>query len=246
MIATSTVKFARELDPNDRHLKSDMTRSRVGLEIQIGTKVKIVNGEDEESKSRDQSDMPRIRSTSDKDRYKIHGFYKNISVVNRPNTRCVSTLSHLSFGLTTRVRLCFLLDFPQAAIIQRSVSEGFKLELHTSDRFKCNSDRPPRLKPLLWVRSMPSSNRNPFRLAKCKNHLWRSVTANIEGEQLPGPIVTCNSAFGGTFYAGSSAGGSAPANDSEVEQEASIQDLVANTCQILAPCCFSSPIIYVA
>lgn len=84
------------------------------------------------------------------------------------------------------------------------------------------------------------------RLARCKNHLWRSVTANIEGEQLPGPIVTCNSAFGGTFYAGSSAGGSAPANDSEVEQEASIQDLVANTCQILAPCCFSSPIIYVA
>ncbi|WZY90098.1 hypothetical protein YC2023_046833 [Brassica napus] len=196
MIATSTVKFARELDPNDRHLKSDMTRSRVGLEIQIGTKVKIVNGEDEESKSRDQSDMPRIRSTSeesqedkillleDKDRYKIHGFYKNISVVNRPNTRCVSTVSIL---------------------------------LH----YGC------------W-------------LARCKNHLWRSVTANIEGEQLPGPIVTCNSAFGGTFYAGSSAGGSAPANDSEVEQEASIQDLVANTCQILAPCCFSSPIIYVA
>ncbi|KAH0887977.1 hypothetical protein HID58_050406 [Brassica napus] len=64
------------------------------------------------------------------------------------------------------------------------------------------------------------------RLARCKNHLWRSVTANIEGEQLPGPIVTCNSAFGGTFYAGSSAGGSAPANDSEVEQEASIQDLI--------------------
>ncbi|CAN7090722.1 unnamed protein product [Brassica rapa subsp. narinosa] len=64
MIATSTVKFARELDPNDvQHLKSDMTRSRVGLEIQIGTKVKIINGEDEESKSRDQSDMPRIRST---------------------------------------------------------------------------------------------------------------------------------------------------------------------------------------
>lgn len=55
MIATSTVKFARELDPNDvRHLKSDMTRSRVRLEIQIETKVKIVNGEDEESKSRDQ------------------------------------------------------------------------------------------------------------------------------------------------------------------------------------------------
>ncbi|WZZ54249.1 hypothetical protein YC2023_054356 [Brassica napus] len=57
-------------------------------------------------------------------------------------------------------------------------------------------------------------------LARCKNHLWRSVTTNIEGEQLPGPIVTCNSAFGGTFYAGSSAGGSAPTNDSEVEQEA--------------------------
>ncbi|KAF2601193.1 hypothetical protein F2Q70_00027593 [Brassica cretica] len=55
---------------------------------------------------------------------------------------------------------------------------------------------------------------------KVKNHLWRSVTANIEGEQLPGPIVTCNSAFGGTFYAGSSAGGSAPTNDSEVEHEA--------------------------
>ncbi|KAL0655641.1 hypothetical protein Bca4012_076225 [Brassica carinata] len=65
-------------------------------------------------------------------------------------------------------------------------------------------------------------------LARCKNHLWRSFTANIEGEQLPGPIVTCNSAFGGTFHAGSSAGGSAPANDSEVEWEASIQDLVAN------------------
>lgn len=67
MIATSTMKFARERDPNEvRHLKSDMTRLHVGLEIQIGTKVKIVNGEDEESKSRDQSDMPRIRSTSGK------------------------------------------------------------------------------------------------------------------------------------------------------------------------------------
>ncbi|KAH0930193.1 hypothetical protein HID58_015920 [Brassica napus] len=124
MIATSTVKFARELDPNDvQHLKSDMTRSRVGLEIQIGTKVKIINGEDEESKSRDQSDMPRIRST----------FGNGVLMESR-------FLSHLSFGLTTRVCLCFLLDFPQAAIIQRSVSEGFKLELHTSDRLKCNSN----------------------------------------------------------------------------------------------------------
>ncbi|KAL0684897.1 hypothetical protein Bca4012_051745 [Brassica carinata] len=57
-------------------------------------------------------------------------------------------------------------------------------------------------------------------LARCKNHLSRSVTADIKGEQLPGPIVTCNSAFGETFYTGSSSGGSAPTNDSEVEQEA--------------------------
>lgn len=57
-------------------------------------------------------------------------------------------------------------------------------------------------------------------LARCKNHLCRSVTADIKGEQLPGPIVTCNSAFGETFYTGSSSGGSAPTNDSEVEQEA--------------------------
>ncbi|CAN6831875.1 unnamed protein product [Brassica oleracea] len=47
-----------------------------------------------------------------------------------------------------------------------------------------------------------------------------SVTEDIKGEQLPGPIVTCNSAFGETFYTGSSSGGSAPTNDSEVEQEA--------------------------
>ncbi|KAG2241923.1 hypothetical protein Bca52824_046289 [Brassica carinata] len=43
-----------------------------------------------------------------------------------------------------------------------------------------------------------------------------SVTADIKGEQLPGPIVTCNSAFGETFYTGSSSGGSAPTNDSEI------------------------------
>ncbi|KAH0850311.1 hypothetical protein HID58_095647 [Brassica napus] len=60
----------------------------------------------------------------------------------------------------------------------------------------------------------------PTILARCKNHLCRSVTADIKGEQLPGPIVTCNSAFGETFYIGSSSGGSVPANDSEVEQEA--------------------------
>nr|VDD25307.1 unnamed protein product [Brassica oleracea] len=57
-------------------------------------------------------------------------------------------------------------------------------------------------------------------LARCKNHLCRSVTTDIKGEQLPGPIVTCNSAFGETFYTGSCSGGSAPTNDSEVEQEA--------------------------
>ncbi|KAG2309933.1 hypothetical protein Bca52824_021490 [Brassica carinata] len=110
----------------DRDDVYDMTRTRVGLEIQIGTKVKIVNGEDEESKNRDQSDMPRIRSTSGNGVSMESGF-----------------LRHLSFGLTTSVRLCFLLDFPQAAIIQRSVSElniGFNLELHTSDRFELLSD----------------------------------------------------------------------------------------------------------
>ena len=57
-------------------------------------------------------------------------------------------------------------------------------------------------------------------LARCKNHLCRSVTADIKGEQFSGPIVTCNSAFGETFYIGSSYGGSVPTNDSEVEQEA--------------------------
>ncbi|CAF1860120.1 unnamed protein product [Brassica napus] len=45
-----------------------------------------------------------------------------------------------------------------------------------------------------------------------------SVTADIKGEQLPGPIVTCNSAFGETFYTGSSSGGSAPTNDSEIHR----------------------------
>ncbi|KAF2562569.1 hypothetical protein F2Q70_00017926 [Brassica cretica] len=50
-------------------------------------------------------------------------------------------------------------------------------------------------------------------LARCKNHLCRSVIADMKGEQLPGPIVTCNSAFGETFYTGSSSGGSAPTND---------------------------------
>ncbi|KAL0716926.1 hypothetical protein Bca4012_066248 [Brassica carinata] len=97
MIATSTMKFTH------------------------WNKGEIMNGEDEESKSIDQSDMPRIRSTSgkgvlmesgflkfaeksqednillfvDKDRYIIHGFYNKISVVNRPNTRCVSAVSIL-------------------------------------------------------------------------------------------------------------------------------------------------------
>ncbi|CAF2100746.1 unnamed protein product [Brassica napus] len=47
---------------------------------------------------------------------------------------------------------------------------------------------------------------------------WLSVTADIKGEQLPGPIVTCNSAFGETFYIGSSSGGSVPANDSEIHR----------------------------
>ncbi|KAL0845259.1 hypothetical protein Bca101_018505 [Brassica carinata] len=52
----------------------------------------------------------------------------------------------------------------------------------------------------------------------CKNHLWRLVAVDIEGEQLPGVIVTCKSAFGETFYAGSSAGGSALTDDSEFPQ----------------------------
>ncbi|KAF3538686.1 hypothetical protein F2Q69_00023888 [Brassica cretica] len=55
-------------------------------------------------------------------------------------------------------------------------------------------------------------------LARCKNHLCRSVTTDIKGEQLPGPIVTCNSAFGETFYTGSCSGGSAPTNDSEIHR----------------------------
>ncbi|KAL0707987.1 hypothetical protein Bca4012_074413 [Brassica carinata] len=64
MIAMFTMKFAREriqmkFDILNRY---DTIACRIG--DPIGTKVKIVNGEDEESKSRDQSDMPRIRSTS--------------------------------------------------------------------------------------------------------------------------------------------------------------------------------------
>ncbi|WZY89139.1 hypothetical protein YC2023_045874 [Brassica napus] len=55
-------------------------------------------------------------------------------------------------------------------------------------------------------------------LARCKNHLCRSVTADIKGEKLPGPIVTCNSSFGETFYIGSSSGGSVPTNDSEIHR----------------------------
>ncbi|CAH8386562.1 unnamed protein product [Eruca vesicaria subsp. sativa] len=102
------------------------------------TQVKICRGEPVRKKE---------RKDIDKDRYRIHGFYKKISVVNCPNTRCISAVSrrlgyggwfHFSvasasfeFWLTTRVRLCF---FPQASIfIQRRVYEGFKLQLYTSD-----------------------------------------------------------------------------------------------------------------
>ena len=43
MIATST--SARELDPEEaRRLKSDLTRARVGLEIEMRTKVKMQMG----------------------------------------------------------------------------------------------------------------------------------------------------------------------------------------------------------
>ncbi|CDY53410.1 BnaC02g47040D [Brassica napus] len=62
------------------------------------------------------------------------------------------------------------------------------------------------------------SDGNSTVLARCKNHLCRSVTTDIKGEQLPGPIVTCNSAFGETFYTGSCSGGSAPTNDSEIHR----------------------------
>nr|VDD35829.1 unnamed protein product [Brassica oleracea] len=127
-----------------------------------------------------ESQEDKILLLVDKDRYRIHGFYKNISVVNRPNTRCVSAVSILlryevsmvaessEFWFDDKSPSLLFTGFPSSSYYSKKC--GFKLELHTSDRFKCNSDvgcclryRPPRLKPLLWVRSMPSSNRNPFR-----------------------------------------------------------------------------------
>ncbi|KAL0730361.1 hypothetical protein Bca4012_026454 [Brassica carinata] len=47
--------------------------------------------------------------------------------------------------------------------------------------------------------------------------IHKDLTVDIEGEHLPGPSVTCNSAFGGTCYARSFAGGSSPTNNSEEE-----------------------------